>query len=119
MKIAFCLSSRLANSGSAASETLRFVAHLLNDIVRWIALCTCNSQVETISTVMAEVMHCAVEPGPMLFLLGREFQFGLDPIDIGIAVRHDLFGVQLRRTVLGKHRLLASLAGFGRFGALR
>jgi hypothetical protein len=50
---------------------------------------------------MAEIVHRAVEPGPMLLLLGREFQFGLDPIDVGVAVRDDPFGGQLRLTFLG------------------
>ncbi len=46
---------------------------------------------------MAEIMHGAVEAGPMLFLLGRKLQFGLDPVDIRIAARDDLLGRHLRR----------------------
>src|ERR1700687_1291209 len=123
MKIAFCLSSRLTNSGSAPTaiiQELRFVAHLLDDVVRGITLGPCNSQIETISAVMPEIMHRAVEPGPMLLLLGRELQFGLDPIDIRVAVGDDLFSTQLRFTLLGEHRLLLGvLSALGCLGGFR
>src|SRR5207253_1262223 len=69
---------------------------------------------------MAEVVHRAIEPGPMLLLLGRELQFILDPLDIGIAVRDDLFGSQLRLTLgLGQYGLLAWLAALACFGGFR
>ena len=52
--------------------------------------------------VVTEIVHRAVEAGPVLFLLGRQLQFGLDPLDIRIAVGDDLFGGQLRSAVLGQ-----------------
>src|SRR5260370_14799919 len=68
---------------------------------------------------MAEVMHRAIEAGPMLLLLRRELQFIFDPLDVRIAVRDDLFGRELRLALLGQHRLLGSLPAFGRFGRFR
>src|SRR5437899_6850495 len=68
---------------------------------------------------MAEIMHGAVEAGPMLFLLRRKLQFRLDPVDIRIAVGDDLFGRQLRLPWLSEHCLIGSLAAFGCFGGFR
>src|SRR6266699_310051 len=102
----------------AVIEKLGLVAHLLDNIVGRVALGAGNSQVEPIGAVMAEIM---------LLLLGRKLQFGLDPIDVGIAGGNDLFGGQLRLALLlGKHRLLlgalcafAGLGGFRRASLLR
>src|SRR5258708_34745824 len=50
----------------AIIEELGFVAHLLDNIVGRITFGAGNSQVETIGAVVAEIMHRAVESGPML-----------------------------------------------------
>src|SRR5260370_12624513 len=100
----------------AIVEKLGLVAHLLDNIVGRVALGARNSQVQTVGAVMAEIMHRAVEAGPMLLLLGRELQFIFDPLDVRIAVCDDLFGRDLRLTFLGQHRLLGCLAALGRFG---
>jgi len=68
----------------AIVEKLGFVAHLLNDVVGRITLCARNSQVETVGAVVSEVMHRAVERGPVLLLLGRQIQFRLDPVDVKV-----------------------------------
>src|SRR6266481_346903 len=74
----------------AVVEELSLVAHLLDDVVGRIALGAGNSQIEAVGAVMAEIMHRARETGPVLFLFGRQIQFGLDPVDIRIAVGHNL-----------------------------
>src|SRR5436853_5526536 len=111
MKITFCLSLRLAKSGSAASATLRWstavveklglVAHLLDDVVRRVALGARNSQVEPVGAIMAEIVHGAVERGPVLLLLTRQIELGLDPIDVRVAVGDNLLARQLRLAGLG------------------
>ena len=98
---------RLGRVGDAALidgavvEELSLVAHLLDDVVRRVALGTSNSQVEAVGAIVAEVVHRARETGPVLFLFGRQIQFGLDPVDIGIAVGDDLLGGQRRRALPG------------------
>src|SRR3954463_1979839 len=81
---------------------------------------------------MPEVMHGAREAVPVLLLVGREVQFGLDPLDIGVAVGDDLVGGQLRCAGLGEDgdilvlrrvlrllaRLGAPLASLGALGIL-
>src|SRR6266403_3149625 len=52
----------------AIVEKLGFVAHLLDNIVRRVSFCACNSLVEPVGAVMAEITHGAVEVGPMLVL---------------------------------------------------
>jgi hypothetical protein len=53
---------------------------------------------------MPEIVHGAGEAEPVLLLVGREVQLGLDPLDIGIAVGDDLVGRQLRCAGLGQDR---------------
>ncbi len=68
---------RLGGVGDAALidravvEELGLVAHLLDDVVRWIALRAGDPQVEAIGAVVAEIMHRAVEASPVLLLLRR------------------------------------------------
>src|ERR1700688_171710 len=101
-------------------EELGFVTHLLDDVVGRIALGTCNAQVEPVGAVMAEIVHGAVERGPVLLLLGREIQFGLDAVDVGITVGDDLFRRQWGRFLLGEHRrLLVGLRGLASLAWLR
>ena len=80
----------------AIVEKLGLITHLLDDVVRRVTFGARNSKIETVSAIMTEIVHRAVECGPMLFLIGRQVQFRLDPIDVRIAVGDDLFGGQLR-----------------------
>src|SRR3954447_12502986 len=84
-------------------EELRFVSHLLDNIVGRVALGAGKSKIETVGAVMTEIMHCATKPGPVLFLLGREIQFGFYSIDVSVTGVDDLLGRQLRRLLLREH----------------
>src|SRR5206468_8929300 len=98
------------------------------DVVRRIPLGAGDPQVEPLCAVMPEIVHGARETVPMLLLIGREVQFGLDPVDVGIAVGDDLFGRELRRAALRQDRnvlvlgrvlgLLGSLSALAGLGAL-
>ena len=85
----------------AVVEKLGLVAHLLDDVVRRVALGARNSQVEPVGAIMAEIVHGAVERGPVLLLLTRQIELGLDPIDVRVAVGDNLLARQLRLAGLG------------------
>src|SRR5437879_1831241 len=58
--------------GTVVKE-LGFIAHLLDNIVGRVALGACDTQIQPIGPVVAEIVHCAVEACPMLLLLARWF----------------------------------------------
>ena len=106
MKVVFCVvvqagKQRLGSIGHVALidgtvvEELGLVAHLLDNVVRRVALGARDAQIEAIGTIMSEIVHCTVESGPVLLLLGRQVQRFLDPFDIGVAVGDDLLAVSV------------------------
>src|SRR5690348_9624521 len=92
-------------------EELGLIAHLLDNVIRRIALGACNPQVQSVGAIMAEIMHGAGEPEPVLLLVGRAVLFRLDPLDIGVAGGHDLLGCELRLAALGQDLNLLGIGG--------
>src|ERR1700755_3314587 len=117
--------------GGAIDQELGLVAHLLDDVVGRVALGAGDAQVEPLGAVMPEIVHSAGEAEPVLLLVRRQVQLGLDALDIGVAVGDALVGRELRRAVLGHHgdvlallrrvlgcsgRILGGLGRLGGFG---
>ena len=71
-------------------EKLRFIAHLLDNIVRGVALRPRNAKVQTVGTVVAKVVHRAIEACPVPPLFRRELKLRFDPLYIRIAGGNDL-----------------------------